>query len=312
MNERRKQIVAICALAGMFGGQLVSAGVDRARPQNGDQDRVREERRGPRTATPIKHVIVLIGENRTFDNVYGTYKPKHGQQVSNLLSKGIVNADGTPGPNRGLARQFKVGTINPVSYFISTSKLMTPNKTAYAPFLPRPEAGSAPPAAVTLAQLQKDPAPAAPPFDAHTFSAGQLHAISPVIAPGDLRLLTTGATGLANCTADPTEPPSPCAVPDTRVANGNALPTPSSRLPGRRSRMTATRVTWFTASTICGSSQTATSPTPHSPIPPGVSTIFTRSWASAGEMTRARTPWVSITCREATRLYSSASPTNTR
>ena len=30
----------------------------------------------PSTATPIKHVIVIIGENRTFDHVSATYKPK--------------------------------------------------------------------------------------------------------------------------------------------------------------------------------------------------------------------------------------------
>jgi hypothetical protein len=30
------------------------------------------------TATPIKHVIVLIGENRSFDNIYATYVPKKG------------------------------------------------------------------------------------------------------------------------------------------------------------------------------------------------------------------------------------------
>jgi phospholipase C len=58
-----------------------------------------------RTATPIKHVIVIIGENRTFDHVFGTYKPRHGEHVSNLLSKGIVNEDGTPGPNFFLAAQ---------------------------------------------------------------------------------------------------------------------------------------------------------------------------------------------------------------
>ncbi|MDQ6841031.1 MAG: hypothetical protein M3025_01235, partial [Actinomycetota bacterium] len=27
------------------------------------------------TATPIKHVVVIIGENHTFDNVFGTYQP---------------------------------------------------------------------------------------------------------------------------------------------------------------------------------------------------------------------------------------------
>jgi phospholipase C len=44
------------------------------------------------TATPIKHVIILIAENRTFDNIYGMYQPRKGQSVSNLLSKGIVNS----------------------------------------------------------------------------------------------------------------------------------------------------------------------------------------------------------------------------
>ena len=48
--------------------------------------------------TPIKHVIVIIGENRTFDHVFATYKPKDGEKVWNLLSEGIINADGTPGP----------------------------------------------------------------------------------------------------------------------------------------------------------------------------------------------------------------------
>ncbi|MEP6645004.1 MAG: hypothetical protein ABJA69_10945 [Acidobacteriaceae bacterium] len=55
------------------------------------------------TITPIKHAIVIIGENRTFDHVFATYKPKKGQSVDNLLSKGIVNEDGTPGPNFALA-----------------------------------------------------------------------------------------------------------------------------------------------------------------------------------------------------------------
>ncbi len=61
--------------------------------------------RGGVTATPIKHVIIIIGENRTFDNVYATYVPKSGQTVWNLLSEGIVNPDGTPGPNYSKATQ---------------------------------------------------------------------------------------------------------------------------------------------------------------------------------------------------------------
>jgi len=48
---------------------------------------------------------VIIGENRTFDHVFATYQPKRREAVSNLLSKGIVNSDGTPGPNFSLASQ---------------------------------------------------------------------------------------------------------------------------------------------------------------------------------------------------------------
>lgn len=33
-----------------------------------------------RTRTPIKHVIVIIGENRTFDHIFATYVPRHGRK----------------------------------------------------------------------------------------------------------------------------------------------------------------------------------------------------------------------------------------
>ncbi len=59
----------------------------------------------PATTSPIKHVIVIIGENRTFDHIFATYQPKSTDTVSNLLSKGIVNSDGTPGPHFSLASQ---------------------------------------------------------------------------------------------------------------------------------------------------------------------------------------------------------------
>src|SRR5579862_7758656 len=55
------------------------------------------------TRTPIKHVIVIIGENRSFDHVFATYVPKSGQTVNNLLSEGIIKLDAKknaiPGPN---------------------------------------------------------------------------------------------------------------------------------------------------------------------------------------------------------------------
>ena len=33
------------------------------------------------TRSPIKHVILIIGENRTFDHVFATYTPPAGQTV---------------------------------------------------------------------------------------------------------------------------------------------------------------------------------------------------------------------------------------
>jgi len=56
-------------------------------------------------ATPIQHLIVVVGENVTFDTLYGAYQPPEGQTVKNLLSQGIINADGTPGPNFANAMQ---------------------------------------------------------------------------------------------------------------------------------------------------------------------------------------------------------------
>src|SRR6201996_2163901 len=83
------------------------------------------------TTTPIKHVIVIIGENRTFDHIFATYVPQNGQTVWNLLSQGIVKADGTPGPNFPLAEQ-KAATDTPPDDF-----LLTPAKTSYS-VLPAP------------------------------------------------------------------------------------------------------------------------------------------------------------------------------
>ena len=78
------------------------------------------------TASPIKHVIVIIGENRTFDHVFATYKPKAGETISNLLSKGIINAKGQPGPNFFLASQSSAVDSTPDKY-----DLNPPNNEAY-------------------------------------------------------------------------------------------------------------------------------------------------------------------------------------
>ena len=74
-----------------------------------------------RTATPIKHVIIIVGENRSFDHLFATYQSKSGNDnVLNLLSEGIVNKDGTPGPNFAKAHQFQiVAPPNGGKFFIS-------------------------------------------------------------------------------------------------------------------------------------------------------------------------------------------------
>ncbi len=65
--------------------------------------------------TPIQHVIVVIGENVTFDTLYGGYKPPKDQAINNLLSRRIINADGTPGLN--YARTLQLEGSNPTDRY---------------------------------------------------------------------------------------------------------------------------------------------------------------------------------------------------
>ena len=85
------------------------------------------------TTTPIEHVIVVVGENHTFDNIFGTYRPHHGQSVLNLLSQGIVKENGDPGPNFYLAAQqiaMQSGTYSIDPHRVGPySKLPQPNTT---------------------------------------------------------------------------------------------------------------------------------------------------------------------------------------
>ena len=61
------------------------------------------------TATPIEHLIVVVGENLSFDNLFGTYRPQSNAKIRNLLSQGIVNRDGNPGPEFIKAAQRRAG-----------------------------------------------------------------------------------------------------------------------------------------------------------------------------------------------------------
>jgi phospholipase C len=62
--------------------------------------------------TPIDHLIVIVGENYTFDSLFATYVPRSGAAVRNLLSAGIVDRTGSPGPEfqRALQRRASAQT----------------------------------------------------------------------------------------------------------------------------------------------------------------------------------------------------------
>jgi phospholipase C len=145
--------------------------------------------------TPIKHIILIIGENRSFDHVWATYTPKKGQTINNLLSEGIVTATGAPGPNFKLALQYSA-TITK-KYEISPT-----DKTAYTQ-LPPSMTDGAPEVA-----SNKNP----PPFKTLAAVAAVEKVIDDGLPKDDYKLLTTGATGLANDSVD------------TRVANATMLP----------------------------------------------------------------------------------------
>jgi phospholipase C len=79
----------------------------------------------PQAVTPIQHVIVIVGENRTFDHIFATYQPKAGESVQNLLSEQIVNADGTPGMKFGDAAQYSADATNSTTFQLApTSKTL--------------------------------------------------------------------------------------------------------------------------------------------------------------------------------------------
>lgn len=148
-----------------------------------------------KTATPIKHVIILIGENRGFDHTFGVYKPKGKKQtISNILSKGIVNEDGSQGPNFAQAQQFQV-SAQP-NYYIGAPDS---SKTLYGAgnLMPQPNTNGAPSA---------QSATGAP------FQTVAQASVEPDIEAENVSLLTTGATGL------------PADVLDTRIPNAGNLP----------------------------------------------------------------------------------------
>jgi phospholipase C len=126
----RDRTVITAAILSLIGGNAYAGGS----PIGGANTKDRK------TDSPIKHVIVIVGENRTFDHVFATYEPRQGERVDNLLSKGIINRDGSPGPNYAKAAQFSATvnnfySISPspkIPYNTTTNKLQAPG-TSYAP-----------------------------------------------------------------------------------------------------------------------------------------------------------------------------------
>ena len=145
-----------------------------------------------KTASPIKHVIIIVGENRSFDHIFATYVPKHrGERVLNLLSEGIVNADGSPGPNFAKAHQFQITSApNGGKFFSSAGRA---NKQIYATLPPPDLAGVG---------------PVSPAIGILSLPGGD-----PGLPPQDQFLFGTGGSGL-----------SVTLGPDTRIANVNNLP----------------------------------------------------------------------------------------
>jgi hypothetical protein len=137
------------------------------------------------TETPIKHIIYIVGENRSFDNIYGTYQPKNGQTIWNLLSQGIVKADGTPGKN------FAKGQQNQATSSNGRFSLSPLTKSPYT-FLPLPTISSAQPEGVGLefGIVNANGKPTA------TFPKGD-----PDLPLRDQITLTTGGTGSSRRTA---------------------------------------------------------------------------------------------------------------
>jgi len=166
-----------------------------------------------RTATPIKHVIVIVGENRSFDHLFATYVPKRREEhIRNLLSERIINADGTPGPLFAKAHQFQIAAEpNAGKYFISAD---LNSKTLY-PTLPAPDVGGV---------------GAVSPYAAILSIPGG----DPGLPPQSQFLFGTGGTGLSSTVG-----------PDTRITNVDNLPPGPFQLTGPAMPFDA-----FTADTI--------------------------------------------------------------
>lgn len=179
MAKARKivhRVVATATIASVISAPVMPAYAQSVASQSGQN---------AGTTTPITHIILIIGENRTFDHVYGTYKPHRGERVNNLLSQGIVNEDGTPGPNFSQASQYKF-------HDGKTFNMSPRTKTSYVHLPPSLTDGS---------PTKADDANP-PPFASVAAVAALESQIHDGLNPEDYPLLTTGASGLPSGSVD--------------------------------------------------------------------------------------------------------------
>ena len=198
-------VLALCA----FGFGVTGHGA-LAKDDDRDNDQRQNHPSGPKppvdaaasvkTESPIKHVIILIGENRGLDHYFGVYKPKGaGQTISNLLSKGIVNEDGTPGPHFRQAAQYSVAPQSSW-YFGAPNNAKTVYNNA-ANLMPQPNTNGAPGCQGSLTTIGScgggltNQFPDAPVTSFSDFApiGGEAD-----IEVTDQEFTITGATGLAN------------------------------------------------------------------------------------------------------------------
>ena len=117
------------ALGGLLAGSLAIAGsttaaVGQTSGRHAPVDRSRAHYL--KTATPIKHLVVIFDENVSFDHYFGTYpyatnpagEPAFHAKSGTPTVNGLANADGPGGP---------------------TGPLLTHNGNEFEPGPPRPE-----------------------------------------------------------------------------------------------------------------------------------------------------------------------------
>jgi len=189
----RMGLISVVLFQFSLGGPFVTTAQAQDGPKGPDYSQTR---------TPIKHVIVIIGENRSFDHVFATFVPQNGQTVWNLLSEGIVNADGTPGPNFSQAQQLWATDTAPDSFLLNPSTQPMPNNQLPAPLVGGPSGANG-------YFSGSNPCGTTPPI-----SAVQCAEVSENGLPSYAyyQSLASGGSGLTSHT------------PDTRITNVTSLP----------------------------------------------------------------------------------------